>query len=124
MCEKLCKETVEYRAPQRVYIAKHKNKEVHKNSQSGGAFTAISDYILSRGGVIYGAVFNENYEVVHVRAESVVERNKMRGSKYVQSNIDATYKEVERDLQCGRLVLFVGSGCQVVGILKFCKKKR
>lgn len=124
MCEKLCKETVEYRAPQRVYIAKHKNKEVHKNSQSGGAFTAISDYILSRGGVIYGAVFNENYEVVHVRAESVVERNKMRGSKYVQSNIDATYKEVERDLQCGRLVLFVGSGCQVVGILKFCKKKK
>lgn len=124
LCGKLCREAVEYKDPKRVYIAKHKNEEIHKNSQSGGAFTAISDYILSLDGVIYGAIFNDDYEVVHVRATSAEIRNKMRGSKYVQSNIDAIYKEIETDLNCERLVLFVGSGCQVAGILKFLKIRK
>lgn len=124
LCEKTCREQVEYRNPQKVYIAKHKNKKVHMDSQSGGAFTAISDYILSKNGVIYGAVFNGNYEVEHVRATSVEIRNRMRGSKYIQSNMDTTYKQIENDLNNGRLVLFVGTGCQVAGILKYFKNRK
>ena len=124
LCKKLCREQVEFNSTQNVYIAKHKNKEVYIDSQSGGAFTAISDYILSKNGVIYGAVFDDNYEVVHVRATSIEMRNKMRGSKYIQSNMDATYKQVENDLNCGRLVLFVGTGCQVAGILKYFRNRK
>lgn len=124
LCEKTCREQVEYRNPQRVYLARHKTEEVHKDSQSGGAFTAISDYILSKNGIIYGAVFNDTYEVVHIRATSVESRNKMRGSKYIQSNMDTIYKQIENDLNYGRLVLFVGTGCQVAGILKFFKNRK
>ena len=124
LCQKTCREQIEYRSPQSVYIAKHRNKDVYMKSQSGGAFTAISDYILSKKGVIYGAVFNDDYEVIHVRATSAETRNKMRGSKYIQSNIDTTYKQIESDLNYGRLVLFVGTGCQVAGILKYFKNRK
>lgn len=124
LCVKTCRDQVEYRNPQRVYIAKHRNKVVHMDSQSGGAFTAISDYVLSKNGVVYGAAFDDNYEVVHIRATSVEIRNKMRGSKYIQSNIDATYKQIENDLNYGRIVLFVGTGCQVAGILKYLNNRK
>ena len=124
LCERLCEESVEYRKPKKVFIAKHKDRNIHRNSQSGGAFTSISDYILSQGGVIYGAAFNDNYDVVHIRAMTPEMRNRMRGSKYVQSNIQDVYQKIEEDLKNEQLVLFVGSGCQVSGVLKFLKKRK
>ena len=120
LCKKICNVPIEYKNPKVAYIAKHNDESIHKKSQSGGAFTVISDYILSQGGVVYGAVFDTKFEVVHVRATSIEERDKMRGSKYIQSNIDYVYKEIENDLKCGRLVLFSGTGCQVSSILKYC----
>ena len=123
LCEKICGEPVQYRKPKKVYIAKHKDEGIHKDSQSGGAFTAISDYILSQGGAVYGAIFNDNYQVVHVRATTPEMRNKMRGSKYIQSSIDGVYQEIENDLINGRFVLFAGTACQVAGVLRFLKVK-
>ncbi len=124
LCEKVCNENIEYKETKRVYIAKHKNVYVHKDSQSGGAFTAISDYILSQEGVVYGAIFNNEFEVVHSRSTQSETRDKMRGSKYIQSNIDTVYKEIENDLNCNRKVLFVGTGCQVAGVLRYFKKRK
>lgn len=69
------------------YLAKHKEKNVLKNSTSGGAFTAISDYILKKKGVICGVDFDENFCVIHKIAETREERDKFRFSKYVQSNL-------------------------------------
>lgn len=124
LCKRLCEMDIDYMDPKSVFIAKHKSETVYKNSQSGGAFTAISDYILSRGGVVYGAVFNDAFEVIHVRAVEAETRDKMRGSKYIQSDMDSVYKNIETDLRSQNLVLFVGTGCQVAGILRFLQKKR
>lgn len=124
LCQKTCAEKIEFRKPKRTYIAKHCDIEVYNNSQSGGAFTAISDYILSIGGVIYGASYNCDFEVEHIRATTKEMRDKMRGSKYVQSQIDSVYHEIEKDLQNDISVLFVGTGCQVAGILKVFQKNR
>ena len=60
---------------------------VLNTSASGGFFTAISDVILSEGGIVYGAAFDENMIVRHCRATSAFERNRMKGSKYVQSDL-------------------------------------
>ena len=124
LCVKVCNKDNEYNDVIKAYIAKHNIKDVYRSSQSGGAFTAITDYILEQGGVVYGAVFDDNFEVKHIRATVSSDRDKMRGSKYIQSNIDAVYQEIEIDLKNRSLVLFVGTGCQLAGILKYFRQKK
>ena len=78
-----------------VYAVKHKSVDIIDKSQSGEAFTALSDVRLERKGVIYGCIISENLEAIHVSADNKIGRNKMRGSKYLQSNIGDTYRLVD-----------------------------
>lgn len=119
ICEKVCpfKEKAKSSADaQEAFVVKHRDVGVLKKSTSGGAFTALSDYVLDLGGAVYGAVYDENMVVTHIRATSRQERDRMRGSKYVQSNIGTCFSEVKRDLQDGKYVLFTGTPCQVAGL--------
>jgi len=100
----------------RFYAARHKSQEVLLRSTSGGAFTAISDVVLRQNGVIYGADFDENLRVVHQRSETPEQRDRMRISKYVQSDMTDIYSQTKADLQQGRIVLFTGTPCQAAGL--------
>lgn len=99
-----------------VYAAKHQNDQSRSMSASGGAFTAISDYILEKHGVVYGAGYDTSMKVCHMRTTSSKQRDLLRGSKYVQSDLGNVYKEVQQDLKDGRNVLFTGTPCQVAGL--------
>ncbi len=101
------------------YAVQHKNPDVLKNSASGGAFTAVSDEILDNNGVVYGSAFTDNLEVKHIRAENREVRDRMRGSKYIQSDMTNIYGEISADLKDGRKVLFVGTPCQVQAVKNF-----
>lgn len=101
-----------------VYALQHKDKNVVKQSSSGGAFTLLSDLILSRGGVIAGCIIDEDFNVIHTIAEDVACRDRMRGSKYVQSDMRDIYSRV-KELCQERPVLFVGTPCQVAGLNAF-----
>lgn len=107
----------------KVYAVKHKDEEIRAASRSGGIFTALSDLILADGGIVYGCVLTENFTAVHIRAESIAERNRMRGSKYIQSKLGDTFKNVQEDLEDGKSVLFSGTSCQVAGLKQFLKKE-
>lgn len=102
-----------------VYAVQHKDLNVLKESTSGGMFTAISDYILKKGGIIYGAMFDEDMLVRHMRVDSHEQRNRMRGSKYVQSDLKDIFKDIKKDLVDGKIVLFVGTPCQIDGLKNF-----
>lgn len=102
-----------------VYAVKHKSDQERMASQSGGLFAILSDEILERGGVVYGCVFDENFRAVHARAENALQRDRMRFSKYVQSSMGNVYKDVLKDLEDGRTVLFSGTSCQIAGILRY-----
>ena len=69
-------------------------EEVMK-SRSGGAFVAFSDFILDKGGIIYGAGFKDHLVVAHKRAITKEERDEFRGSKYVQSDLDGIFRQVK-----------------------------
>lgn len=99
-----------------VFAVQHKDENVRAASRSGGIFTALSDYILEQEGIVYGCVLTEDFEAVHVRAHSKHVRDRMRGSKYIQSRMNDTYKNVKYDLEAGRKVLFSGTSCQVAGL--------
>lgn len=99
-----------------VFAAQHKDENVRAVSRSGGIFTALSDYALEQNGIVYGCVLTKDFEAVHVRADSKCERDRMRGSKYIQSKMNDTYRNVKHDLEVGRTVLFSGTSCQVAGL--------
>ena len=105
--------------PLKAYGAKHKDSDIRANSRSGGCFTAISDYVLENNGCVFGARLLDDLSVQHVLAESKSERDKMRGSKYVQSNLGNCFSVVKEKLEGGRLVLFSGTACQVDGLYAY-----
>lgn len=49
----------------KVYAVKHKDEATRAASRSGGIFTALSDQILSNGGVVYGCVLTDKFDAVH-----------------------------------------------------------
>ncbi len=105
-----------------VYAAKHASETIRLASRSGGVFTALSDYYLSDG-IIYGCVLDEKYEAIHIRATSEKDRNRMRGSKYIQSKMGDNFSLVKQDLEAGKQVLFSGTPCQIAGLKSFLQKE-
>jgi len=104
------------------YAVKHKDNDIRMASRSGGIFTALSDKVLSNSGVVYGCIINEDFMAIHIRADNIKDRNLMRGSKYIQSEMKDIFHEVENDLKNEREVLFSGTSCQIAGLLSFLGK--
>ncbi len=102
---------------QEVYaLINHKDRKV---SSSGGAFSAFARYVLDKDGVVFGASIDEDFQVKHIWIEDEKELTKLRGSKYVQSNIGDSFKHIKRFLQNGKRVLFTGTPCQVAGLYAY-----
>ena len=125
LCEQVCPvlRQREEREPLDVYAAFNKNEEVRMQSSSGGVFTALAESIIKEGGVVFGARFNEDWEVVHDYVETVEGLSAFRGSKYVQSRIGCTFSQAEQFLKQGRKVLFSGTPCQIAGLKLFLRKE-
>ena len=107
----------------KVYAVKHKDEATRAASRSGGIFTALSEQVLSNDGVIYGCALTDNFNAVHIRTDNAKGRNRMRGSKYIQSKLGDTFKNVKADLDARRSVLFSGTSCQVAGLKKYLGKE-
>ena len=108
---------------QKGYIFQYKDKEIRKQSTSGGAFTAIADYVIERNGVVFGAAFDKNFNVVHQSAKNKEDLEKFRNSKYVQSDLKNTFKEVKELLENNILVCYSGTACQIEGLISYLGKK-
>ncbi len=102
-----------------VYAVVHKDDEKRKKSSSGGAFTAFAEYILGEGGAVIGAGFDDKNNVVHKCIENIDDLDGLKGSKYVQSEIGNSYVQAKAFLEEGRKVLFVGTPCQIGGLLAY-----
>ena len=124
LCEKVCPylNASETNEPIVSYAAKNTDEQVRSASSSGGIFTPIAEKIIASGGIVYGACFNDQWEVQHAKAETKQKLSAFRRSKYVQSSIGTTYKEIETLLKDGRKVLFSGTPCQVAGLRLFLRK--
>lgn len=125
LCEKVCPvlNQSQERKPMECYAAKNPDEAVRSKSSSGGIFIPLAAAIIKEGGFVFGARYNDNWEVVHASAETLQEIDAFRGSKYVQSRIGSTFLEVEKYLKQGRKVLFSGTPCQVAALHKFLRKE-
>lgn len=98
-----------------------REEEIRRKSSSGGVFTLLAERILERGGIVFGAAFDRDWNVVHVPVEKKEELEKLRGSKYIQSRTGDCYRDVKSWLKSGRLVYFSGTPCQIDGLKAFLK---
>lgn len=102
------------------YAAINTDKEVLDSSTSGGAFSSIVKKLFENpNSVCYGVAYNENFEVLHERANSIKCTEKFRGSKYLRSNILGIYESVKKDLEDNKQVLFTGTPCQAAGLTTY-----
>lgn len=102
-----------------VLSVRNRNNDIRKNSSSGGLFTALSDYVLAQGGIVCGAVWRDGLSVGHICAANTEDRNRMRQSKYVQSDMGSCFREIRTHLNSGKTVLFTGTPCQAGGLRLF-----
>ena len=103
----------------RVFAVQHKDDRIRRESTSGGAFTAIAEYVIENGGIVFGAGMDENFRVRHMPAYNREQLASFRNSKYSQSDLGDTFLKIKKDLAEGKKILFSGTPCQVAGLKKF-----
>ena len=105
----------------RTFAAWNRNPKIRNGSSSGGMFYLLAEHIITGGGVVYGAAFDDSFAVRHRRIEKIEDLPALMGSKYVQSDIGQTYRQALEDLKTGRNVLYSGTPCQISAFLGFTK---
>lgn len=105
-----------------VYAIKNKNEDIRAKSSSGGFFNELCEYVIERDGYVFGAAYDENFDVYHMGTNSLKESQKFKGSKYVKSDTNDTYVQVKELLKKDKLVLYSGTPCQIHGLKSYLGK--
>lgn len=122
LCEKVCPVLNQASAdeqPLKVLACKNKDEEIRRNSSSGGVFTLLAENVIRAGGIVFGAEYDDNWEVKHGYTYTIEGLTRLRTSKYVQSRMEDNYIEAKAFLRQGRLVMFVGTSCQIAGLRNY-----
>lgn len=126
LCLKVCKfENPELVYPRAAYICQLKDENTLALSTSGGAFRAMAEKIIERGGVVFGCAYTENKDGLvptTIAVDNIEELPKLSGSKYVQSEMGFACKKAKGFLDKGRLVLFSGTPCHISGLYSYLGK--
>ncbi len=126
LCEKVCPvlQTKVLPTMSCAYAAYSNDTVLRVASTSGALFSELAKVILHEGGVCFGCVWKEpDFIAIHQKAETLEDLTKMRGSKYVQSDVCDTFREVKEALSVGRKVLYSGTPCQISGLVNFLQEK-
>ena len=124
LCEKVCpiinkKERVNDIV---AYACINNNEDIRNESSSGGIFTLLAESVINNGGVVFGAAFDKELNLVHSYTDNIEGISEFRGSKYLQSKIGTTYRQAKEFLEKGTEVLFSGTSCQISGLLSYLEK--
>lgn len=125
VCEKVCpilncKDKKPFE--QKAFIVQNKDEKVLQESTAGGAFTAIAEYVIKMGGVVFGVELNKDLVAHHIYVDNIEELKRFRNSKYVQSAVGReTLFKVKSFLEQGEIVCFSGTPCQIEGLKGYLK---
>lgn len=121
LCEKTC--PVINKEPENIplntYAALNENPKIRENSSSGGIFYLLAEKIIEKGGLVFGAKYNEKWDVIIDYTDKIDGVYQFMGSKYVQANPLDSYKKVRLFLEEEKIVLFSGTPCQIAGLRRF-----
>lgn len=124
LCEKVCPIINQKKVNNEpvAYACINKDERIRQESSSGGIFSLLAEFVLDKGGKVFGAAFDNEFNLEHIYIEKKEELYKLRTSKYLQSNIGNTFRKVKEFLDSEKLVLFTGTPCQIEGLKAFLKK--
>ena len=106
----------------KVYSFQSSDKQLLRQSSSGGFFSTVALKILRSGGYVYGAALDSDFNLNHICVDKENELERLRGSKYLQSEIDGSFKDVKDKLSLGKAGLFTGTSCQIAGLKSYLGK--
>lgn len=92
-----------------------KNKEERIKSTSGGIFPALAKYFIENKGLVCGCVWDNEMKPIHILTNKIDEIEKMRGSKYLQSDLKEVIKEIKQQID-KKIILFTGTPCQIAAV--------
>lgn len=122
LCEQVCPFGPELKKTggNETYAAYNLNERQRFESSSGGIFTLIAEKVIENNGTVYGAAFTGDFDrIVHVSAKNTAELERLKTSKYVQSETGTVFAEIREKLKRGESVLFSGTPCQIAGLRMF-----
>ena len=124
LCQKVCveKHDFEFSYPLKAMALYVKSDFDRKTCASGGAATAFSRYVISKGGCVFGATSEGGYPH-YIKVDNQNDLELLKGSKYVYCDPLQIYKDVKTELSDDRLCLFIGTPCNVAGLLSLLNKK-
>ncbi len=128
MCERVCPvvspRNVRNDMPNKAYACWHKDKQVRMVSSSGGFFSAIAEYILNSGGIVWGAAYTTEMKVTYQYVDKIENLDILRRSKYVQCEVGNAFVQIKQQLNKGVTVLFTGTSCHVNGLYAFLENNK
>lgn len=126
LCEKVCPVLVPCKVldthPPKVFAAWSKDENLRISSTSGGVFSELAKKVLADGGYVFGARYRSDFTVEHHGIDDLSDLPLLRQSKYMQSEMGHTFREVEKQLGTGAPVLFCGTPCHAAGLLSYLGK--
>lgn len=124
LCDKVCPvlSPIAQQKPLAAYAVRHGDAETLSNSTSGGMFMLLAKFVLAQQGIVFAAKYNADWSVSHAAAMDEAQLELVRGTKYVQSELNTTFVEIKQHLKAGKWVLFVGTHCQVAGLKNYIRR--
>lgn len=125
LCSRTCpnNSSVLKAIPQDSFVGYANDSEEQLTSSSGGIASAISRWIIKNDGVVFGCYAESIDNISHIRVDKEEDLVKLKGSKYVQSDMRNCYSLVRKDVLNNKKVLFIGTPCQVAGLKSFLRKE-
>ena len=123
LCNSICPvNSIQKNKPNGMFMCQSKDDLTISSTASGGVFFEIAKQFVEQKGVVIGAVYDQEFQVNHKICDKLEEIEELKGSKYIQSNIDGTFVTIKHLLDDGRNVCFSGTPCQVAGLKSFLRK--
>lgn len=128
ICRKVCPELnvakpVFYKEQQYIGCL-DKNKERQDRGSSGGIFGLLAEELIEDDFIVCGAAFNKKLQLKHQFVTDSESIERLKKSKYIQSDSSAIYAQIKTYIRSGKKVMFVGTPCQCNALLNAVGSKR
>jgi coenzyme F420-reducing hydrogenase beta subunit len=125
LCQNTCPNNrdIIFNYPSHCYAAWISNQQKRSICASGGIGTAFSEYVIKKGGIVFGSRYDEELNPIITWTDKLEDLERYKGSRYVQSRVgNETYRMVKEFLIAGKFVLYIGTPCQIAGLGGYLKK--
>lgn len=124
-CRTVCNTRIEEKKESNdliIYAAWSKDERIRFLSTSGGIFSELALAVIDMGGLVSGAQYTDDCLVEHEIVDDALGLERLRQSKYVQSDMKNIYRKIKQYLKDNNKILFCGTPCQVAALRAYLQK--